>query len=163
MLLSDDDNVFLVDLLSAAVLFVESVRCGDVRLCGEHCPSDRRDHTGERVSDREDPVAEATSKNDVSPSALEVECAAVVGGDSVHHLLVSFDGQRSGVHVLAVGPVAGAARRLLSVLAVHGRHVPPDRLVALLAKCKKNTFRASVGTRSSCKHATEKTTTRARC
>ena len=155
--------VSLVDLLSAAVLPVESVCSGDVRLCGEHCGADRRDHAGERVSDRENTVAEATSKDDVSSSALEVECAAVICGDPVHHLLVSVDGEWRRLHVLAVGSVSGTARRLFSLLAVHGGHVSSDGLVAVLAKFHKNTLRTSIGTYPSCKHSPEKAEARGRC
>ena len=90
-----------IDLLSAAVLFVESVRSGDVRLCGEHCSSDRRDHGSERVSDRANTVAEATPTRE-HPSALEVESTAVVGGAALHHLLDASDRQRARRYFLSI-------------------------------------------------------------
>ena len=127
-----------IDLLSAAVLSVESVCFGDVRLCGEHCVSDRCDHAGERVSDCEDTVAEAASKNDVSPSSLEAECAAVICSDTLHHLLVSVDCQWCRLYVFTVGYLFGITKRLLSILAVHGRHVPSNGLLILLAKSTEN-------------------------
>ena len=90
-----------IDLLSAAVLSVESVRSGDVRLCGEHCSSDRRDHGSERVSDRANTVAEATPTRE-HPSSLEVESTAVVGGAALHHLLDASDRQRTRLHIFGV-------------------------------------------------------------
>ena len=126
-----------IDLLSAAVLSVESVCSGDVRLCSEHRVSDRCDHAGERVSDGEDTVAEAASKNKHS-SSLEAECAAVICSDTLHHLLVSVDCQWCRLYVFAVGSLSGITKRLLSILAVPGGHVPSNGLLILLAKSTEN-------------------------
>ena len=151
-----------IDLLSAAVLSVESVCSGDVRFCSEHRVSDRCDHAGERVSDCEDTVAEATSKNKHS-SSLEAECAAVICSDALHHLLGARDHQRTRQYILAVGSLSRVARRLFLDSAVPGGHVSSDGHIAVLAKFYKNAFRAAIARYSSCKHYSSKAETRARC
>jgi hypothetical protein len=145
-------RVSSIDLLSAAVLSVESICCRDVRLCGEHRRSDRYHCSSERVFDCTNRVAEATSKSK-HPSALEVNGAAFVGRDALHHLLGARDHQWAHRYLFAIGSLCCSARKLFLDSHVPGGYVSSDGLIAVLAEFHKNGFWPSFGRCPSCKHS----------